>query len=124
MRNELFIKAYRAEEIIPARTIVKFGTQDATAKIATAVTDGFIGVTGSVGATAVGDTVDVVKAGVVEVIYGGTVTRGDLITTNATGQAVKSSANGDKIIGIAETSGVQNDIGSVYLSFMINVVGG
>ena len=61
-----------------------------------------------------GDAVDVIKSGIADVIYGGTVTRGDYLTSNATGFAVVAVA-GDNVIGTAELSGVSGDLGAVHI---------
>lgn len=115
MRNELFIKAcYAAGPIGPFR-IVKHGSADAVAALAVAGTDAAFGVSDSLGANGANDPVDIVRGGIAEVIYGGTVTRGDPLASNAAGAAVKA-ATGDRIIGFAEVSGVANDRGSVFIA--------
>ena len=63
--------------------------------------------------------VDVVRSGVAEVEYGGVITRGDPVTSDGVGKAVKSSPGiGEKqwIAGIAEVSGINGQIGSVMLA--------
>ena len=65
-------------------------------------------------AAASGETVDVVRTGVTPVLYGGAVTRGDALTADATGKAVKAAAT-NQVIGYAEVSGVAGDIGSLLI---------
>lgn len=115
MRNELFIKACYAAAAIGAFRIVKHGAADGFAALATAGTDAAFGVTDSLGAAAANDPVDVIRGGIAEVVYGGTVTRGDPLTADAAGAAVKA-ATGNRIIGFAEVSGVSGDRGSVFIA--------
>lgn len=115
MRNELFIKACYASAAIPAFTLVKHGTADGIAAPATAGADAVFGVADSMGAAAANDPVDIVRGGIAEVIYGGTVTRGDPLAAGTGGKAVKATT-GQRIIGFAEVSGVANDRGSVFIA--------
>lgn len=115
MRNELFIKAcYAGAAILPFR-LVKHGAADAFAIQSTAATDSVFGVSDSLGAAAANDPVDIIRGGIAEVVYGGTVTRGDPLTSDANGAAVKA-ATGNRIIGFAEVSGVAGDRGSVFIA--------
>ena len=115
MRNELFIKAcYAGAAILPFR-IVKHGAADAFAIQSAAATDASFGVSDSLGAAAANDPVDIIRGGIAEVIYGGTVTRGDPLTSDASGRAIKA-ATGNRIIGFAEVSGVVGDRGSVFIA--------
>lgn len=113
----LTVRTYTAGAAIAARRIVKFSA-DYTVIQAAAATDAAVGVA-DLAAVAAGDRVDVSREGIVPVEYGGTVTRGDLLTSDASGRAVTAApAAGvnNRIIGIAEVSGVVGDIGSVLLS--------
>ena len=110
-------KAYKAEAAISARRIVKHGTADGTAVQGAAAADKLIGVSTEID-SAIGETVDVVKTGLADVVYGGTVTRGDPLTSDASGRAVTAApaagANA-RLIGIAEVSGAVGDIGQVAI---------
>lgn len=115
MRNELFIKAcYAGAAILPFR-IVKHGAADGFAIQAAAAADFSFGVSDSLGAAAANDPVDIIRGGIAEVSYGGTITRGQPVTSNADGQAV-AAATGNRIIGYAEVSGVAGDRGSIYIA--------
>lgn len=115
MRNELFIKAcYAGAAILPFR-IVKHGAADAFAIQSAAAGDASFGVSDSLGAAAANDPVDIIRGGIAEVIYGGTVTRGDPLTSDDSGRAIKA-ATGNRIIGFAEVSGVVGDRGSVFIA--------
>jgi len=117
MSNILLVKNNIADGVIAANTIVKFSA-DAHVVQAAAVTDSLIGITTDIPA-ALNDRCDVIVHGLADVLYGGTVTRGDMLTTDASGRAVTAApAAGvnNVVIGIAFVSGVVGDIGAVVLS--------
>lgn len=116
-RTEGLTKTLNAEGAIGAYTIVKVGANDHGALAASAVSDFIIGVTGSVSAAS-GERVDVIMDGIATVTYGGTVARGALLTTNASGQAVTaapSAGTNNRVLGIAMVSGVSGDLGAVLI---------
>lgn len=118
MQNEGLNKAYTAPAAIAAYTIVKFGSNDGEVATATASTDLLIGTTGRV-APAAGDRTDIVRTGIAEVVYGGTVTRGAKLTADASGRAIAAApaaGTNAQIIGIAEVSGVVGDVGSMLIA--------
>lgn len=118
MRNQDFQKGFLAGGVIAAHRIVKFGSSDTQVVQAAAATDSLIGVA-DLGAAASGDSVSVVMGGIAVVEYGGTVTRGALLTADASGKAVAAApANGanNRIIGTALVSGVTGDLGSVLIT--------
>lgn len=108
---------YVAEAALAKYRIVCFGATDGSVKQAAAATDFMIGVTEGF-AYAAGDRPDIVRTGLADVEYGGNVTRGQPLTSDAQGRAVAAApaagAN-NRIIGYAEVSGVAGDIGSVLL---------
>lgn len=94
--------------------IVKFGANDGELDLATAATDKLIGVTTDIAADQ-DQRCDAVRSGLAPVIYGGNVTRGDLLTADANGKAIATTTTGNRVIGVAEVSGVANDIGAVFI---------
>ncbi|HSF94787.1 MAG TPA: capsid cement protein, partial [Thermohalobaculum sp.] len=65
-----------------------------------------------------GDRVDVQMSGIAEVDCAGTITRGALVTSNATGQAVAAApaaGTNNGVIGIAMASYVSGDVGEVLI---------
>lgn len=110
--NRGLVKSFVAGAAIAANRIVKFGASDVVVQGA-AATDYLLGVADSDAGS--GARVDVVMTGSVEVVLGGTVTRGALLTTDANGKAVVAAA-GNRVIGIALQSGVAGDIGDVLLA--------
>jgi len=117
MPNPGLIKSYNAESGINPYTIVKFGANDLGVVPAAAATDKLIGVTREMG-SASGEPVDVIHDGITYVTLGGTVTRGDLLTSNASGQAVVAAPGvgvNNRVIGIARQSGVAGDVIDVVI---------
>lgn len=118
MRNDGLIKAYDAGAAIAAYRIVKFSAE-ATVTQGAAATDALIGISNRIAAAAVGDRVEICREGIAEVEYGGTVTRGALLTSDANGKAVVAAPAAGanvRIIGIAEVAGASGDIGSCLIS--------
>lgn len=110
-------KAYLAEAVIAARRIVKHGSADDKIIQGTSATDKLLGVTTEV-AAAINEHTDVIKSGMADVEYGGTVSRGDPLTSDATGRAVvaaPAAGANNRLIGFAEVSGVVGDIGQVWI---------
>lgn len=114
-RNPGTILAFKAGAAVNGNRFVKFSA-DRTVVQASAVGDAIIGVS-DLGAAST-EIVDVVMNGIFPVVYGGTVTRGDLLTTDSTGRAVTAApAAGvnNSIGGRAMVSGVVGDLGSVSI---------
>lgn len=80
---------------------------------ATGPTDPLAGVADSMGASAAGNMLDVVKVGLGEVRAGGTITAGDPLTSDAAGKAVKAvpvAGSLIRLIGFAEVDAEDGDI--------------
>src|SRR4051812_32425073 len=90
MANNGLTKSLTAEGAITAQRIVKVGANDFGALQAAAVSDKLIGITTEIDAAS-GERVDVVLAGIADLKLGGTVARGDLITSDASGQGVTAA---------------------------------
>ena len=117
MPNPGMIKSYNAEAGLNPYTIVKFGASDFGVVTAAAATDKLIGVTREFG-SASGEPVDVIHDGITYVKLGGTVTRGDFLTSDASGQAVTAAPGvgvNNRIIGYARQSGVIGDVIDVVI---------
>ncbi len=100
--------------ITTAYTIAKFGADDEHASLAIAATDPLMGIFQHITADA-DEPVRVMLEGISRVVYGGTVTRGQDLTCDASGRAV-AAVEGDSIIGQAMVSGVVGDIGFVHIN--------
>ena len=112
------ITTFRAGGAVTKRRLVKHGAADGVVLQGAASADKFVGVSTDLSA-ANGAPVDVIRTGVAPVEYGGTVARGDALTSDASGKAVVAApaagANA-QIVGFAEVSGVAGDIGAVFLA--------
>lgn len=118
MSNQVLTKQFVAEAAIAANRIVKFGTTDDVVIQSAAAGDAHIGVVEGV-APALGERVDVVVSGIAEIKCGGNITRGGLVTSDATGQAVAAApaaGTNNGVIGRALQSGVSGDVIYVLIS--------
>lgn len=112
------INSYIAGGAVTRRRIVKWGAADGQVVQGAAVGDFLMGVTTTIDAVA-GEPVDVIQGGIADVEFGGVVTRGAPLTSDATGRAVvaaPAAGTNNRIIGFAEVSGVVGDIGGVRLA--------
>ncbi|MDA9499284.1 capsid cement protein [Bradyrhizobium sp. CCBAU 11357] len=112
MANIGVTKSYLAEAAIAANIIVKVGANDYGVLQGAAATDKLIGITTEI-AAASGERTDVVHEGIADLKLGGTVARGDLLTSDASGQgitAAPAAGSNNRIIGMALISGVVGDI--------------
>jgi Uncharacterized conserved protein (DUF2190) len=104
--------------IAAAFTIAKFGADDDTMSLAGAATDMLAGVFQHSTANP-GDEVRVMLDGITKIKLGGTVTRGQPLTSDATGQgiaAAPAAGTNARIIGIAMASGVSLDVITMLIS--------
>ena len=112
MANNGLTKSYTAEGAIGANLIVKVGAADYGVLVAAAATDKLIGISTEVSAAS-GERLDVVHSGIADLKLGGTVARGDLLTSDASGQGVTaapSAGTNNRIIAMALISGVSGDV--------------
>ena len=117
MGNPVLTKNYTAEAEVLKHRIVKFGSEDGGVVYAAAATDGSIGVSNELDA-ATGERADIIRTGMPDVEYGGTIARGDLLTSDSVGRAIAATASAGsnvRIVGVAEVSGVVDDIGTMTL---------
>lgn len=118
MSNIGLARNFKAEAAIAAFTIVKHGATDGGVVAGAAATDSLIGVTTDIPA-AVGERCDVIFDGIADVLFGGVVTRGDLLTSDGSGRAIKAvpgAGVNNRIIGVATVSGVLGDVGQFYIN--------
>jgi hypothetical protein len=115
MRSDTLIKTFHAEAPLEAYRLVTFATGINAVEMADAVTDPLLGVSTSVGSQDNGRC-DVIVAGVSEVVIGGTVSRGDVLTTDASGRAVLSTQITDRVVGMALADAVVDDIAAMLIA--------
>lgn len=119
MSNRDIIKSYLSEGTISPCRIVKCGANDYGVAQAAAAADKIIGVTMPLVSVASGDSVEVMHDGICDVQLGGTVTRGDLLISDTSGQGITATGTAGinyRIVGIALVSGVASDIIPVLLT--------
>lgn len=109
MNSPTLIKTYVAGAAIRARRFAVPGASDGTMIEATGPTTLILGVFEKLDGAA-GGRVDVVHAGITEILLGGTVTRGQQLTSDANGAAVAA----------APAAGVNNRIGAFALESGVN----
>jgi len=114
MSHVLMWRAADAGGAISPHRIVKYGNADGKVVQSTAAADAHVGVSGRASAAS-GGRVEIARSGIADIEYGGNVTRGVLLTADADGKAV-AAADGNRVIGVAEVSGVAGDIGQVLLA--------
>lgn len=107
--NPLLKKTFKAGAAIAARRIVKFGADDEHVIQGAASSDCLIGVMPRFAAAVAEDRVDITIAGIKEVELGGSVTRGDRLTSDSVGRGV-AATGGNSYVGVAFASGVSGDI--------------
>jgi len=110
-------KSVKSTAAVAANTIAKPGADDDTYSTATAVSDEMIGIFQH--ASGAGEEVRLGLAGVSLLKLGGTVTRGNWLTSDGSGQGVAASpATGvnNSVIAKALASGVSGDIIPVLLA--------
>ena len=120
--NSLLAKTYTAPTAINPYLIVKWGSNDGEVAQASAATDLLIGVVNSVGSVSSNDRIEVNRSGLVPVLFGGTVTRGQKLTADSNGKAVAaapSAGSNVHIVGVAENSQVSGDIGYIQISLSV-----
>ncbi|WOF75320.1 DUF2190 family protein [Parvibaculaceae bacterium PLY_AMNH_Bact1] len=116
--NPGLTKNYIAVGALQKYRIAKHDTADGQVSLADGSAAALMGVTHELD-TADGERIDVHRTGLVEVEYGGTVAKGDPLTSDATGRAVVAAPAAGvnaEIIGHAEVAGVLGDIGSCLMS--------
>lgn len=121
--NPILTTTYTAAGTIDQYTIVKFDASDNTVVEAAAATDSLVGVAYIPGVSGTqkvsGDRLEVVISGVAEVKAGGTITRGALVTSDASGQAVAAAPSAgvnNQVIGLALVSALSGDVFPVLLA--------
>jgi uncharacterized protein with beta-barrel porin domain len=117
--NPLLQKEFTAGGTILPSRIVKHGATDYEVVQASANSDLLIGVAELVYGrtqTNIGEGVTVLMAGTGQVEYGGTVTRGQRLTSDADGRAVPITTASQVCVGVALNSGTVGTFGEILIS--------
>ncbi|MCZ8112804.1 MAG: DUF2190 family protein [Rubrivivax sp.] len=118
MRIQGLVKTFNSGAAIARSRIVQFGADERTVIQSSAATSSHIGVADDVATPGAGEPVEVVMAGVATVEYGAAVTRGALLTSDASGRAIVAAAAAGanvRTVGVAMVDGVLGDLGAVRL---------
>lgn len=110
-------KNYTAESAVTKFRIVAFGSSEGQVIHAASATAKSMGVSMELDAD-LGDRVDIARAGIADVEYGGTIAAGDVLTADSEGRAVVAAPGAGanvRIAGIAEYDGVTGDIGAMLV---------
>jgi hypothetical protein len=89
--NPLLIKTKNQQTAVSPNLFVKFGNSDANIVQAAGATASIIGVANSLASATVDDLVDICLSGIAEVKCGGSITRGNYVTSDANGKAVAAN---------------------------------
>lgn len=120
MSNRDIIKSYSAEGAISPCRFVKPGANDYGVLAAAGATDKIVGISMPLITVATGDTVDVMHDGIADLQLGtGGATRGDLLTSDATGNGVTAApgaGTNNRVGAVALVTGVAGDIIPVLLT--------
>ena len=118
--NLLLTKNYIAGLAVLAYRLVKFGSVEGTVVQATSSAAPFVGVSGEIGADVTYvERIDIHEKGICNVTYGGVVTQGDPLTSDANGKAIKAEPVTGTVVyiaGFARTSGILNDVGEMSIA--------
>lgn len=89
-------------------------SNDQSVVIASAATDNIVGVLQT--KPKAGKAANVQWLGSSKVIAGGTITRGDKVTSDSSGHAITTTSAGNTVAGIALSSAVSGDIVEIFLT--------
>lgn len=118
-RHPELVTAHTADGAIAPYRIAVHGAADGNVAQAANSTTPLMGIVGRIAPAVANDRVDVTRSGIEEVEYGGTVTRGDPLTADASGRAITAAPGAGVnayVIGNAEESGVVGQIGSCHIA--------
>lgn len=100
MPNPVLVKSYVAEAAVLPYRVVKFGTADGAVIQSTAAGDAHVGVADSLGQATAGTRVDVVQGGIAEAEAGAAITRGALLSVDASGRVITAAASAGTNVGV------------------------
>lgn len=115
MRSDGLIKTFYADGTLEGRKLVTFGTGKLKVKQATAAADALIGVTTQIGSESNG-RVDVIFSGITEVVAGGTISKGEVLTSDASGNVITATQAADRVIGISLEDVVVGDFATILIA--------
>lgn len=114
------IEIFKADGAIAKGKAVKAGSDKDHVAVAAAASDKIIGWAQN-DADVAGDKVEVaLPGGGSKVLCGGSVSMGDMLTSDASGKAIVTTTNADRYAGVAMQDGVAGDI--IYAEVSVGIV--
>jgi len=107
MANPVLTKSYIAEAAVLPYRVVKYGTADGQAVQSAAAGDAHMGIADNLGQATVGGRVDVIRSGQAEAEAGAAITRGALLSSDASGRVITAAAaagSNVRVIGVADAN--------------------
>jgi hypothetical protein len=116
--NYVLDKGFLAQATTVQFTAVKFGTTDDSVTPVTGTGDDVLGIAYEACAAADANkrVIDVRILGIARCIAGGSITRGNKVKVTATGTLIATTADADKVVGIAMNTAVSGDQFDVLLT--------
>ena len=108
------IQAFKSDGAIAKGSAVKLGTDEKHVAVGAAATDSLIGLAQSAPAAAE-DVTEVAVSGGGKGLAGGTIARGDKLTSNGSGALIATVVASNRIVGHAMEAAVVGDIFSVQI---------
>lgn len=109
-------KSLTATGAIVKRRFVSYGAADGSCVQSSGATAFIAGVSSDIDSD-IGQRTSVhMNGNIADIEYGGVVTRGDALTSDAQGRAIATTTAGNRCGGFAEVSGVAGDIGSCIVT--------
>lgn len=113
------IQTVKCDAAISKGMVVKHGTDNVHVAKSAAATSSHIGIAQSSPTTAE-DLVEIaLPGGGAKGYAGGTITRGDLLTSDSSGYLVSTTTPGDRIVAVAMASAVVNDLFDVFVQISL-----
>ena len=116
-RTEGLVKRMVAGADMAEYKLVKFGANDDQAILCDDDDEVIVGVT--LMSAKNGEWVDVQMSGIAEVEYGGAVTRGAHLTSDANGDVIVTTTATANTIGFATVAGADGDLGAVFINRVV-----
>jgi len=110
------VLAFRADAALAKGKVVKKGTNEKHVGVCSAATDKSVGIVQNV-SVAAEDALEVAVGGGAKGLAGGTITMGDLLTSDSSGQLVATTTANDQIIGKALSDAVVSDLFDVLVVY-------
>lgn len=110
------IQIFKSDAAITKGMAVKFGTDDTHVAKGALATDLLMGIAQNTVSAAAALVEVALSGGGAKGLAGGTVTRGDLVSCDSSGNIITSTTPGNRILGVAMQSAVSGDVFDIFVS--------